>query len=232
MISVIIPTYNESEHIEKTIKVIFANGNRKDITEVIVVDGGSTDATVQKATAAGARVIMSNKKGRAVQLNYAATLATGSIFYFLHADTLPPPNFTTNIIHSVQAGNGSGCFLLRFDLNNWFLQANCWFTRFAPTFFRFGDQSLFVTKENFAKAGGYNEEYRVLEDQEIIKRLKKTGKFVIIKKPVLTSARKYVSHGIYKTQGIFYLIYALYRLGFSQNRLVSTYKKLIPEEKI
>ncbi|RDC61720.1 TIGR04283 family arsenosugar biosynthesis glycosyltransferase [Adhaeribacter pallidiroseus] len=232
MISVIIPTYNENEHIVQTIQALYQKGMARAITEVIVVDGGSTDPTVEQAQNAGARVIRSTQKGRAVQLNQAAAVAKGKVLYFLHADTIPPSGFTTDIIAAVQAGYQSGCFLLSFDFSHWFLKANCWFTRFKPIFFRFGDQSLFVTKESFVQAGGYNEKYTVLEDQEIIKRLRKNGRFVILKKPVLTSARKYITNGIYKTQGIFFLIYTMYFLGFSQNKLVRTYKKLVPENKI
>jgi len=232
MISIIIPTYNESDHIRKTIEALFKNAEAAQISEIIVVDGGSTDLTIPEATAAGGRIIQSARKGRAVQMNYAAKQANSSILYFLHADTIPPPGFADDIRQAVQAGFASGCFTLSFDYHHWFLKANCWFTRFNSNYFRFGDQSLFVTKEAFLRIGGFQEKHTIMEDQEIIRRLRNQVKFKIIKKPVITSARKYLSNGIYKTQGIFFLIYAMYYLGFSQNKLVKTYRNLIRQEKI
>jgi hypothetical protein len=71
-----------------------------------------------------------------------------------------------------------------------------------------------------------------LEDQQLIKRLKKIVRFAIIKKPVITSARKYLENGIYKTQGIFFVIYFMYRFGYSQQKLVAAYKKMITQNKI
>jgi len=82
------------------------------------------------------------------------------------------------------------------------------------------------------QVGGFCEKHIVLEDQQIIRQLKKISSFKVIKKPVVTSARKYVENGIYKTQAIFFLIYFMYRLGFSQQKLVSTYRKLIRQDKL
>src|SRR5206468_10284236 len=106
---------------------------------------------------------------------------------------------------------------------HWFLDVHCWFTQFNITHFRFGDQSLFVTKKVFDAAGGFKNELIVMEDQEIILRIRKLACFTVIPKPVVTSARKYVLNGVYKTQGVFYLIYFMYWLGFGQERLVKTY---------
>ena len=122
--------------------------------------------------------------------------------------------------------------MLSFDYNHWFLKANCWFTQFDVDAIRFGDQSLFVSSDIFKSSGGFAETHIVLEDQQLIKRLKKMARFTIIKKPVLTSARKYLQNGIYKTQGIFFIIYFMYRLGYSQQKLVATYKKMITEDKL
>src|SRR5688572_15940184 len=97
MISVIIPTYNEADHIAETINNAKAADGKDDI-EFIVVDGGSSDATVSIAIDTGAKAIASNRKGRASQMNEGARIATGDILYFLHADTIPPKNFTTYIL--------------------------------------------------------------------------------------------------------------------------------------
>jgi rSAM/selenodomain-associated transferase 2 len=232
MISIIIPTYNEAAYIKATIKKLWEYDEANLITEIIIADGGSTDNTVAIARSEGVKVMVSPKKGRAAQMNYGAGHAEGKVLYFLHADTLPPQHFVDDIITTVNKGYGAGCYMLSFDYNHWFLKANCWFTRFDIDTIRFGDQSLFVTKEKFFEVGCFCEKHVVLEDQQIIKKLKKLTSFKVIKKPVVTSARKYIENGIYKTQGIFFLIYIMYRFGCSQQQLIYTYRKLIKQDKL
>ncbi len=232
MISVIIPTYNEADQIAKTITAVRGNDRDNLITEIIVVDGGSSDETIAVAQQYEATAIISERKGRAAQMNKGATLAKGDILYFLHADSLPPAGFTQSVLQAYKQGFSCGCFRLQFDHPHWFLQANAWFTRFDINAIRFGDQSLFVTRERFEQTGGFCETHIVMEDQEIIKRLKRNGKFTVVKKPVLTSARKYLVNGIYRTQGIFFLIYIMYYLGYSQQQLVTTYRKLMVQDKL
>jgi rSAM/selenodomain-associated transferase 2 len=232
MISVIIPVYNEESYITATIKQLWENDEDNLMKEIIIVDGGSTDKTTEKAKSEGVTVVSSLKKGRAAQMNYGASLANGEILYFLHADTIPPKGFSNDILTAFNKGYSAGCYRLSFDHDHWFLKANCWVTRYNVDFIRFGDQSLFVTKSKFVEVGGFCEKHIVLEDQDIIKRLKKIARFTVIKKPVLTSARKYLENGIYKTQGIFFIIYFMYRLGFSQQKLLATYRKLIRQDKL
>lgn len=232
MISIIIPAYNEEECLGENIRSLLIDAREVSAVEVIVSDGGSTDRTVTVAEQAGAVVVKSPNKGRSAQMNYGAKMAKGKILYFLHADTRPPAGFLKDILHAYCKGHTSGCFMLQFDYPHWFLKLNCWFTRFDFNYFRFGDQSLFVSRDVFEKAGGFREDHIVMEDQEMIKRIRKTSAFTIIKKPVITSARKYLENGFYKTQGIFFLIFLMYEMGFPQEKLVSTYRKLIRQDKV
>jgi rSAM/selenodomain-associated transferase 2 len=232
MISVVIPVYNEEGIIGNTIRYLRAVSEPDKIKEIIVVDGGSWDNSANEAKEEGALVILSSRKGRAAQMNEGARAANAPILYFLHADSIPPAGFTTDITEAINNGYAMGCYRLRFDLDHWFLKANTWFTRFNIDAFRYGDQSLFVTREVFLKAGGFSEKHIVMEDHEIIKRLRKYGNFIIVPKHVITSARKYVTNGIYKMQGIFYLMYLLYQLGYSQDKLLAMFRKLVKQDKL
>lgn len=231
MISIIIPTYNEADQVAQTIsKVHAAKGDHA--TEIIVADGGSTDETVAIARDCGAITLVSERKGRAAQMNKGSLMAKGEVLYFLHADSIPPKDFITFIINAQKKGAISGCFRLSFDYKHWFLKANCWFTRFNINAVRFGDQSLFITKDIFVKTGGFREDLVVMEDQEIIHRIKKYGRFTVMNAAVITSARKYHDNGIYKMQFIFFRIWLMYYLGYSQEYLLKLYKSLIRKHKL
>jgi len=231
MFSIIIPTFNEANQIAETLSKIQA-ANTKHETEIIVVDGGSTDNTTSIANQYGAIVKQSIHKGRAAQMNFGASIAKYDILYFLHADSIPPDDFTSAILKSHKNGIECGCFRLQFDDDHWFLKANAWMTRFDLDAIRFGDQSLFVTKEVFQKAGSFREDLLMMEDQEIIGRLKKFGKFEVINDYVTTSARKYRDNGVYRMQGIFFRIWGLYYLGYPQDKLLQLHRKLIKNHKL
>jgi hypothetical protein len=140
--------------------------------------------------------------------------------------------FTTQILEAYKQGAKSGCFRLAFDHDHWFLKANCWFTRFNINAVRFGDQSLFVTNEVFKNCGEFNEKLLMMEDQEIIGRIKRFGKFSVMNDYIITSARKYLHNGVYRMQGIFFRIWLLYYLGYSQDRLLQLHRRLIRNHKL
>jgi len=231
MFSIIIPTYNEADKIVQTISKIHAANGRHE-AEIIVVDCKSTDDTIEVAKQSGATIIESDRKGRAAQMNKGACAAKYQLLYFLHADSIPPRDFTGQILDACSKGATSGCFRLAFDYGHWFLKANAWFTRFDVNAVRFGDQSLFVTKDVFEKAGGFREDLLMMEDQEIIHRLKKHGKFMVMNDYVVTSARKYLDNGVYRMQGIFYRIWAMYYLGYSQDQMAKVHRRLIRKHKL
>lgn len=222
MISVIIPTHNEAETIGALLQ--YLQKIKKDhVIEVLVVDSGSDDETVAEAGRNGARVVHSRQRGRARQMNEGAKAAKGKVLYFLHADTWPPETVYSDIIKSMQAGYKAGCFRLTFDWNHPLLNAFAWCTRLDWDVFRFGDQSLFIETSSFNRIGGFDDTLTVMEDQEIVRRIKKLGSFRICPNNVITSARKYKMMGVLRLQLIFTVIVALYYAGISQSVIVHFY---------
>ncbi len=232
MISIIIPTYNEEESIAKTLNNIQLNGDANLIKEIIVVDGGSTDKTIERASECGVRIIVSQKKGRAAQMNEGAAIASENILHFIHADSQLPEHFDADVVMAVNKGYEAGCFRLAFNYEHWFLKLNCWFTRFDLSAFHYGDQSLFITRDMFILIHGFNEKFIVFEDLDIILKIKKNCRFIILKQNIITSARKYVENGIFKMQMVFYLMYILKQLGASQQKLVNVLRSSIKQDKI
>jgi rSAM/selenodomain-associated transferase 2 len=231
VISIIIPTLNEEGQIGKLITFLQCDSSSL-IKEIIVVDAHSSDRTIEVAAKLGATVLKCKRRCRSKQLNLGAKQARGEILYFLHADTYPPTGFAEKIVNAIQQGYSFGCFRLRFDWKHWFLVTNSWFTRFRMRIFRFGDQSLFVTKRAFHQAGGYNEHFRLFEDHEIVGRLYKEGIFTLLPDTVITSARKYRENGPYRLQLVYFLLYVLYIMRFKQEFLIRTYLDLVPNPRI
>ncbi|TVR34333.1 MAG: glycosyltransferase [Balneolaceae bacterium] len=222
-ISVIIPVFNEAEILGSTLQQL-KQKHRGSVDEILIVDGGSTDNTVQIAAESGAKVLHSKNKGRAAQMNLGARMAKGEVLFFLHADTLPPAGFDRHIINSLEDGADFGSFMLRFDWDHPLLNLYSWFTQFKTPLIRFGDQGLYARRENFLHAGCFDERLTVMEDQKIVYQLRKTGRFGLITKEVITSARKYRSNGVVRLQLIFFAIWLGYYLGISQDVLVHFYR--------
>lgn len=224
-ISIIIPCFNEVDNILRCIQFLRSNAFYADGIEIIVADAGSNDGTIDVLRKTDVTVIHCAVKCRAKQMNIAATVAQGDILYFLHADTLPPVHFDKIILNASNMNDVAGCFRLKFDKNHWFLRANAWFTQFDINSFRFGDQSLFINKNTFALINGFNENYLVFEDQEIIKRIRKQGEFKVLPYYVVTSARMYLQNGIYFTQLYYFYLFILHKLGVNQQTILRKYKE-------
>lgn len=224
-LSIIIPTLNEARKLPVLLDSL-CNWQTKLLKEIIIVDGGSEDETEQLAAAFEVRFYTS-KRGRENQLNYGATQARGLYLLFIHADSSISKSGLACISAFIQNGHAFGNFSLQFDLEHWFLKLNAWFSRFTFTAFQYGDQALLVKADLFFQQGGYPKGYKLFEDQEIIRRLKKKARLIKMKAPLITSARRYQEIGIYKLQFAYFLLYFLYRMGYSQEQLLFYYRKLI-----
>lgn len=225
-ISIIIPVLNEAKSIARIIGFLKENSNPKNIKEILVIDGGSSDPTMKIASQLGVDVIQS-PKGRAKQLNFGGKIAKGAILYFLHVDTLPPKHFDESILKTVQNGNEAGCFRMRFDSSSRFLAFFAWFTKLNFRICRGGDQSLFITKTLFQKTGGFNENYLVYEDIEFTDRLYRIVDFKILPRHVITSARRYEERGEVALQYHFGVIHLKNYFGAGPEQLHEYYKRKI-----
>jgi len=224
MVSIIIPAFNEEKQLPVLLKHLEAVSSGY-VSEIIVVDGGSSDKTAEISKNHPKVFYVSSEKGRSVQMNTGAKLAQGEVLYFLHADSLPPQNFDSLIVNKLQKGKKAGCFQMKFDKNHWWLNLMGQFTKVNHITCRGGDQSLFVEKSLFSEIGGFNESYKVYEDNEIIRRLYKKKQFTVIKSWITTSARLYERMGVWNTQWLFIEIYWKRRCGASAEELYSHYYK-------
>lgn len=225
-ISIIIPVLNEEENLKKLIPFLRNRAREADLLEIIVVDGGSSDSTSELALSLGAKVIPS-PKGRALQMNAGAREARGRILYFLHADSFPPEHFDELIKQAFEKGSHAGCFRLKFDSQSLFLRFFAWFSRFNFQICRGGDQSLFISRSLFDSLGGFNEAYRVYEDNEFVGRIYRKANFRVLPFDLLTSARKYRLNGRFRLQYHFACIHYLYFRGRGPEVLYAYYNRHI-----
>ena len=226
-ISIIIPILNEADIIENLLKHLLQNSSEELISEIIIVDGGSTDGSQNKVSKFSNVKLLNSEKGRAKQMNYGAKNAKGNILYFLHADSFPPKDFDQAIINEIKNGNGAGCFRMQFKSNHWWLKIAGWFTQFNWRACRGGDQSQFITEKLFNEIGGFNENYKIYEDNILIQALYKRNQFVVINKKLKTSARLFQKHGIWKLQYHFGMIHFKSWFGASAEVLYIYYLKHI-----
>jgi rSAM/selenodomain-associated transferase 2 len=229
-ISIVIPTYNEEANIGKLVSYVKENGNDA-VVDVIVVDGGSEDNTIKVASAAGATAVLSQGTGRAAQMNHGASLASGSVLYFLHADCIPPAAFTADVHQAVEGGFDLGRYRTKFNSPKTILRINEWFTRFDFFVCMGGDQTLFIKRSLFEEEGGFKEDMRIMEEYEFCHRVRKKGRYKIMKGQVLISARKYDTNSWWQVQKANAAIVRMYKKGASQEEMLDTYKRLLTYRK-
>ncbi len=221
-LSVVVPTFNEEAVIAETL--------RRAVTalaphELIVADGDSTDDTAERARP-HATVLALPMLTRGAALNHAATIATGEVLLFLHADTLLPMGAAAAIATALEDARVVGsAFHLRFDhpgriaalvASNVNLRS-CLLNTF------FGDQAMFVRRDVFTQIGGFKE-WNVMEDLEILSRLRRRGRLALLDQVVITSARRHQKAGWFRTIATIWLMTLMHRLGVSGDAMARWYK--------
>lgn len=225
-LSVIIPALNEEKSIGQLVAYLLRHGSEA-VSEVIVVDGGSSDQTKTVAAAAGALVIESAVQSRAAQMNAGARAAKSSILYFIHADTRPPESFVSDIQEALHQGYCSGCYRYVFDSPSRMLRINAWFTRFDRLMFRGGDQTLFIEKSVFQNLNGFDERFVIMEEYDFLIRLRQNHRFKIIQKDMVVSARKYETNSWLRVQVANLVAMVMFRTNADPVRIKQTYKRLL-----
>ncbi|MHA7131445.1 TIGR04283 family arsenosugar biosynthesis glycosyltransferase [Algoriphagus namhaensis] len=225
-ISVIIPCLNEADNLQYLIPLIHeAIGGQS--CEIIVADGGSTDDTVRLAKFMGAKVLRLPQPSRAAQMNKAAAQASGEILYFVHADTRPLSNFAQLIWEALDRGADAGCFRYRFDSESTLLRINSWFTRFNGLLSGGGDQTLFIRKTFFDRLGGFDESFCVMEDFELVRRIRQKGSFHVLPEAILVSARKYENNSWLRVQLANLSAFTLFLLKVKPSTIKNLYFSLL-----
>jgi hypothetical protein len=222
-ISIIIPALNEAECLGQTVAGLIGQPG----VEVIVADGGSRDRTVPLATAAGAKVILA-PPGRGSQQNAGARAAQGRVLLFLHADTRLPDGFATQIRDALgRPGIAAGAFRFAVDATGWRFRLLEYCTNWRAACFGlpYGDQALFLPAARFQAMGGFRE-IALLEDLELVHRLRKMGRIALLATPALTSPRRWHRLGWARTTVINQMILLGFFCGLGPDRLARWYGKI------
>ena len=221
-ISVIVPALDEAGRIGALVEEVRSAPG----VEVLVADGGSSDGTPGRAAAHGARVIRS-ARGRAIQMNAGAAAATGEVLLFLHADTRLPAGWGEAVRGALgDPGVAVGTFTFATDSPRRALRA---IERLANWRGRrlgivFGDQALFARRRDFEAVGGFPEQ-PLMEDWELVRRLRRRGRALIVPQAAVTSARRWHARGPWRNSARNALITAAYAAGVSPERLARWYRR-------
>jgi len=221
MVSIIVPALNEAAQISKTLTTLEALDGDK---EILIVDGGSEDNTIEIVRQRGVPVLTC-ARGRGVQLHAGALASHGDVLWFVHADTLPPTNALAEIHFALQDRTAiGGNFGLTFDGET---RAARQLTAIYP-FLRwlnlcYGDSGIFVRRESYEKIGGFRP-FALFEDLDLLKRLRREGRFVHLPCRIVTSSRRFENRNFALMWAHWTALQVLYWGGVSPNLLARWYR--------
>ncbi len=201
-LSIIIPTCNEKDYLQKTLNAALNHASDEHSIEILVIDCGSTDGTTtqirQKSVVVVTNPMLSGKKWASLRMG--ARLAQGDVFLFLDADTLLPPDYDLAIAHALEDTKVvGGAFEFSFFEKSLALSFVSMINRIRYRFRKrfYGDQGIFVRRSAYFASGGWPERM-ILEAAYLCKDLQKYGRLKIIKPAVQTSARRFLQGGVFK----------------------------------
>jgi rSAM/selenodomain-associated transferase 2 len=219
-LSVVIPALNEQENIGQAIE----SARRFGSNEIIVVDGGSSDKTVDLATQAGA-IVKTTEPGRAKQMNHGAAVCSGTVVLFLHADNQLPAGGRQFLDRALDAGAKWGCLRQRIDssrrIYRMIERGNTLRARILGRVF--GDQALWVTRTAFENAGSFPD-WPLMEDVALSKRLRSVSRPAILKQAVTVSPRRWEQNGMIRQTLRNWSLQIRYLLGTRPEKLARLYR--------
>jgi rSAM/selenodomain-associated transferase 2 len=221
-VSIIIPTWNEAANIARAITQLRAERPH----EIIVVDGGSADATVELASAADR--VLTSEPGRAFQMNTGAAVATGEHLLFLHADCRLETGALEVVERTLQNANVlAGCFTMRVEAEGWGFRSidACATARVRLTGVAYGDQGLFLRRRDFQRLGGFPR-LCFMEDVFFSRTLASGGRVVVGNKKIYVSARRWRKVGLVRQTLRNWTLTGLALAGVSPDRLAAFYPRV------
>ncbi len=223
-ISVVIPTLNEAAELPETLRRV---RRVPEVREIVVADGGSTDATVSLAKAAGC-LVTHGQPGRGLQLRSGAGRATGDFLLFLHADTWVPPNAGQALLSCLARPDvvAGGFYKVFRDPPNWLVRGSrfkCWW-RLQTAQRVMADQSIFLRRETLERIGGVPD-VPLMEEFELCRRLRSMGRIGLAKATVATSARKFRKLGVLRTYALMWRVTLGYYRGVPLAELRRNYER-------
>jgi rSAM/selenodomain-associated transferase 2 len=222
-LTIIIPVLNERSVIARLLASLAPFRERG--VEVLVVDGGSKDSTLA-ASAPGADRLIVAPSGRARQMNAGAAAARAPVLLFLHADTRLPVNADELVLNGLAAtGRVWGRFDVRIEGSSRWLPLVAWLMnlRSRATGIGTGDQAMFATRRAFDALGGFPDQ-ALMEDVELSSRLLRCGRPLCLRSAVVTSGRRWVSRGVWRTIAMMWWLRLLYFFGVAPDRLARLYR--------
>ncbi len=215
-LSVIIPTLNEEQRIAATLERVLTG----QVWEVIVADGRSDDRTCSIAQDYGA-IVIDSPPGRGHQLRVGCELATGDTLLFLHADTLLPKGFASQVFQILgNPGVSAGAFRLIIDAPGRWLRVVEWLVNLRGTWGQmpYGDQAVFVRASILKECAGFPD-LPVMEDYALVRRLRRMGRIGIAPTSVVTSGRRWQNGGVFRTSLGNQLCITAFRVGVNPDRI-------------